>query len=305
MYDFPPYRPPSESYSALVRVTHGCPWNHCTFCGMYKNSTVKYRPFDAVSADISMMESVFPGSRTVFLGDSDSLLHQDILKIIQFISDSFPQVQRITSYARSHTLAKKSLDELKSLKGAGLTRVHVGLESGDRDILKRIKKGATPELMIRGGKNAIKAGLELCFYVLCGVGGEPGWKQHADGTARVINAVNPDFIRLRTLSLVPNAPLYQTWKSGKFEPITPLNRLKETSRLIKKLGVSDCLFASDHLTNYLWAPEGIIFFGVDGTLPEDKKNMLKTLEETIEAVRDRDDILDAHTMVQEGHIKKL
>ena len=305
MYDFPPYRPPSEGYSALVRVTHGCPWNHCTFCGMYKNLAITYRPVDAVCSDITRMESVFPGSRTVFLGDSDSLLHQDILKIVQFISDSYPRVQRITSYARSQTLAKKSLEELKALKEAGLSRVHVGLESGDRDILKRIKKGATPELMVKGGKNARTAGLELCFYILCGAGGEPAWKQHADGTVQVINAVNPDFIRLRTLSLVPNAPLYQIWKGGEFEPITPLTRLKETRRLLKKLDVSDCLFASDHLTNYLWAPEGIVFFGVDGVLPEDKKNMLNILEETIEAVRERDDILDAHTMVQEGHIKRL
>ena len=305
MYDFPPYRPPSEAASALVRVTHGCPWNHCTFCGMYKNTELKYRSFKDISDDISVIKSVFPGSETVFMGDSDSLLHKDILKITGEITHAFPEVKRITFYARSLTLARITPDELRALKDAGLTRVHVGLESGDRVILKKIRKGATPEIMIKGGLNAKKAGLELCYYILCGIGGESLWKQHADGSAYVVNRVNPDFIRLRTISLVRNAPLYNSWKSGEFDPQEPMTRLKETKRFIKKLEVSDCMLASDHVTNYLWSKEGIIFRGVDGVLPEDKKMMLKILDEAIKEVDGRDDVLDANSMVQQGFIKRL
>lgn len=305
MYDFPPYRPPSEARSALLRVTRGCPWNHCTFCGMYKSKRYEARPYAEIESDIGEIRDIFPAARTLFIGDSDSLLHDDILKIIKKAKRTFAGLTRITAYARSLTLVRKSDEELSALKEAGLTRLHVGLESGDRSLLKQICKGATPEVMVKGGQKARQAGLELCFYVLCGIGGERGWKQHADGTAGVINQVNPDFIRLRTISLVTNAPLFKSWESGEFEMITPLTRLMETRRLLKKLAVADCELASDHLTNYLWGTEGIIFQGVDGNLPGDKQEMLKTLDDVIKKIADRDDILDANALVQQGVIQRL
>lgn len=305
MYDFPPYRPPSEASSALLRITRGCPWNHCTFCGMYKNKRYEPRPYGEIKSDIDQIQDIFPQALTLFIGDSDSLLHDDILRIIKEIKRTFPVLKRITAYARSQTLIRKSSQELLALKKAGLTRLHVGLESGDRTILKQIRKGATPEVMIKGGQRSRQAGLELCFYILCGIGGEPLWKQHADGTSEVINQVNPDFIRLRTISLVSNAPLFKYWKSGEFRMISPLSRLKETRRLIKKLDVLDCELASDHLTNYLWGAEGIIYHGVDGYLPRDKEKMLKILSKAIEKIAQRDDILDANALVQQGVIQRL
>lgn len=305
MFDFMPYRPPSEALSALIRVTRGCPWNRCVFCGMYRDTKFELRPFEEIAADVEQLEDFFPGCETVFIGDSNSLLHKDLVKIVKLIKKTLPDTERITSYARAHTLHVKKVQQLKVVREAGLTRLHVGLESGDEEILKRISKGATPEIMINGGRKAKQAGFELCFYVLCGIGGDTQWQTHADGTAKVINAVNPDFVRLRTVSLVPNAPLFETWKAGKFELITPLNRLNETRRLIEQLDVSGCELASDHVTNYLWAPEGIIYHGVDGTLPKDKEWMLEILDATIEKVKARDDIVDANTLVQQGYIQRL
>jgi len=305
MYDFPPYRPPSEAGSALLRITRGCPWNHCTFCGMYKNKRYESRSCAEIESDIDQIQEIFPATRTLFIGDSDSLLHENILRIIKQVKKSFMGLKRITAYARAHTLVQKHSEELSALKKAGLTRLHVGLESGDRFILKQIRKGATPEVMVKGGQKVRQAGLELCFYVLCGIGGEKLWKQHADGTAEVINQVNPDFIRLRTISLVSNAPLFKFWEKGEFDMITPLSRLKETRRLIKKLDGVDCELASDHLTNYLWGAEGIVYHGVDGSLPRDKKVMLNILDETIEKIGQRDDILDANSLVQQGVIQRL
>ena len=305
MYDFPPYRPPSEAHSALIRVTRGCPWNHCTFCGMYKHDRYEMRTFDEINADVGMMGELFPLSRTVFVGDSDSLCHEEILKIVKLIRGKFPGLERITSYARALTLVKKKPSELQALNRAGLNRLHLGLESGDPQILKHIRKGATPEIMIKGGKMAKKAGFELCYYVLCGIGGESRWKEHADGTARVINEVCPDFIRLRTLSLVSDAPLYQEWQSGTFQPITPISRLKETRRLIEKLKVKQCELASDHVTNYLWSPQGIVYHGVDGMLPKTRDHLLETIDMAIENIREREDILDANMMVQQGVIQRL
>ena len=253
-----------------------------------------------------MMAEMFPLSRTVFIGDSGSLLHPDILKIVQYIAKAIPGLKSITSYGRALTLMKKKDSDLSELKKAGLTRVHVGLESGDPVVLKNIKKGATPDIIIKGGQKAKAAGFELCLYVLCGIGGNDRWQQHADGTARVINAVNPDFVRLRTLSLVSNAPLYNTWKAGDFIPISPLNRLTETRRLVEKIDVrGECELASDHLTNYLWSGEGIVYQGVDGMLPRDKDKMLALIDEAIEYIEKRDDIMDANMLVQQGVIQRL
>lgn len=305
MYDYPPYRPPSEANSVLIRVTRGCPWNHCTFCGMYKNTEFEFRPLEDIRKDIVLSREIFSGSRTVFMGDSEILLHPDIDEIVGFIRNTFPSAVRITAYARAHTLARLPQERLISLKNSGLSRLHVGLESGDRGILKSIRKGATPEIMIRGGGKARIAGFELCFYVLCGIGGEDDWQNQAEGTAAVINRVNPDFIRLRTLSLVAGAPLYQSWKSGTFRVITPLSRLKETRRLIEKLQVNNCELASDHLTNYLWDQDGVIYQGVDGLLPDDKENMLSKLDEAIGRVAKRHDVMDANMLVQQGVIRNL
>lgn len=321
MYDLPPYRPPSEANSVLIRVTRGCPWNRCIFCGMYKDIKFELRSYEEIASDITVAREWYQSKGscgeltpdtpklglvpTIFIGDSDSLVHKDILGIIKLIKETFPNAYRITSYARAHTLAHKSVEKLKELREAGLTRLHVGLESGDAEILNYLQKGATPEIMIKGGCNAKESGFELCFYVLCGVGGEAHWKEHSDGSARVINAVNPDFIRLRTLSLVSNAPLYEKWRLGEFEPITPLTRLKETRRLVEQLEVIDCELASDHITNYLWSPNGIIYKGVDGKLPQDKELMLDILDKTIDELANRDDILDANALIQKGIITAL
>ncbi len=316
MYDFPPYRPPSESDSVLIRVTRGCAWNRCTFCGMYKGLKFELRSYEEIASDIAIANNVFHASaeagfplhynkQTIFIGDSDSLIHKDILKILTLLNTTFPNAVRITSYTRAYTLAHKSIDNLKALRTAGLSRLHIGLESGDAKILSSLRKGATPEMMIKGGQKAKDAGFEICFYILCGAGGEDYWGASADGTAKVINSVVPDFIRLRTLSLVPNAPLYDEWKAGKFNPITPLNRLKETRKLVSQITVSDCSLSSDHITNYLWSSEGIIFRGVDGKLSQDKPLVLAEIDKAIEEVSKREIILDANTLVQQGTITHL
>lgn len=311
MYEFPPYRPPNEANSILLRLTRGCPWNRCTFCGMYKDIKFELRSYEEIASDIATARRLFlyegelGFSPTIFIGDSDSLVHKDILKTIKLIKEKFPTVVRITSYARAHTLARKSVTTLRELKEVGLTRLHVGLESGDLAILNYLQKGATPESTIKGGRNTKLAGFELCFYVLSGAGGEVNWQKHADGSACVINEVNPDFIRLRTLSLIPNALLYKKWKSGEFVPITPVTRLKETRRLIEQLKVSACELASDHITNYLWSHDGIVYKGVDGRLPNDKQTILQTLDDTIDGVSKMEYVVDANTLVQKGVIANL
>jgi radical SAM superfamily enzyme YgiQ (UPF0313 family) len=280
-YDFPPFRPPSEANSLLLRVTRGCPWNRCTFCSMYKGMKFEIRDLEEILGDIELAKDLYGDRvRTIFIGDSNSLVVKTemLVKILNALFSSFPHIERVTSYARAKTIAKKPLEDLIKIYQAGLTRLHVGLETGDRDLLKEIEKGATPEEMIEGGRKAKKAGFEYSLYVLLGVGGEEKWEQHARGTAEVLNQVDPHFIRVRTFISQPNSPLYEAMVEGSFQPALPETILKETKLLLEKLQVTS-QFLSDHISNLL---------PLHGKLPEDKEKMIQMIEEALKELREND-----------------
>jgi radical SAM superfamily enzyme YgiQ (UPF0313 family) len=280
-YDFPPFRPPSEANSLLLRVTRGCPWNRCTFCSMYKGMKFEIRDLEEILGDIELAMDLYGDRvRTIFIGDSNSLVAKTemLVKILNALFSSFPHIERVTSYARAKTIAKKPLEDLIKIYQAGLTRLHVGLETGDRDLLKKIEKGATPEEMIEGGRKAKEAGFEYSLYVLLGVGGEEKWEQHARGTAEVLNQVDPHFIRVRTFIPQPNSPLYEAMVEGSFQPASPETILKETKLLLEKLQVTS-QFLSDHISNLL---------PLHGKLPEDKEKMIQMIEQALKELREND-----------------
>jgi radical SAM superfamily enzyme YgiQ (UPF0313 family) len=280
-YDFPPFRPPSEANSLLLRVTRGCPWNRCTFCSMYKGMKFEIREVEEILGDIELARDLYGDRiRTVFIGDSNSLVIKTemIVKILESLISSFPHIERVTSYARAKTIAKKSLEDLIKIRQAGLTRLHVGLETGDRDLLKEIGKGATPEEMIEAGKKAKSAGFEYSLYVLLGIGGEEKWEQHARGTAEVLNQVDPHFIRVRTFVPQPNSPLYEAMARGEFTSPSPETILKETKLLLKGLDVTS-QFLSDHISNLL---------PLHGKLPEDKEKMIQMIEGALRGLSEND-----------------
>lgn len=276
-YDAPPYRPPSEAGSLLLRVTRGCPWNQCTFCSMYKQMPFERRTPEEIFRDLDTLKACYPVKEPCFfLGDSNSLvLEQDTLvAVLHYLYKVFPSVQRVTSYARARTLEKKSLEELRSIRDAGLTRLHIGLETGDGPLLKEIKKGATPEQMVEGAIKAKAAGFEVSLYVLAGIGGEAQWEQHAEGTAAVLNRVDPHFIRIRTLVPTPGSPLWEGVEQGSFVLASPETILGEQRRLIERLELSS-EYLSDHISNYV---------PVYGRLPGDKASMLETLDRALREV---------------------
>jgi len=273
-YDFPPFRPPSEANSLLLRVTRGCPWNRCTFCSMYKATKFEIRDIEEIKADIELAKELYGDSvGTVFIGDSNSLtIKTDILvEVLRSLYSSFPHLERVTSYARAKTLAKKPLEDLERIRQAGLTRLHVGLETGDRDLLKEIEKGATPEEMVEAGRKSKKAGFEYSLYVLLGIGGEEKWESHARGTAEVLNQIDPDFIRVRTFIPQPNSPLYEAMEEGRFRLPSPETILKETRLLLEDLEVTS-QFLSDHISNLL---------PLHGKLPENKGRMIQMIDEAL------------------------
>ena len=277
-YDFPPYRPPSEAESLLLRVTRGCPWNRCTFCSMYKHSKFEIRDLKEILEDIESAKELYGGRvGSVFIGDSNSLVvkTETLLEILKALYDSFPRIERVTSYARAKTLVKKPLKELEQIFKAGLTRLHVGLETGDRDLLNEIEKGTTPEEMIEGGKKAISAGFEYSLYVLLGIGGEEKWEQHAKGTAEVLNGIDPHFIRVRTCVPQPDSPLYHSMMEGRFKSSSPETILKETRLLLQELHVTS-QFLSDHVSNLL---------PLHGKLPDEKERMIEMIDEALEGLK--------------------
>jgi len=311
-YELPPFRPPTEAYSLLIRATRNCSWNRCEFCNMYKGLKLELRPVEEVKEDIRTAKMLADeigewaarigyGDRVglvarangilwldegvvknIFIGDSNSVIMRagDLAEIVGFLCHTFPTVERVTSYARAKTLAKKSPQELRMLREAGLSRLHVGLETGDDELLTYVKEGATAEDMIVGGRKAIEAGVELSEYVMPGLGGRERWEQHARETARVLNQIDPHFIRLRTLMLAPGMPLYEKNQRGEFSLQSLEGLLIEVRTLIEELKVKSQMVASDFSSNFY-------LMGVDGRLPQDKQSMLRSIDLTLETTRSR------------------
>ncbi len=215
---------------------------------------------------------LYYGEGNVFIQDANSLIMptRDLVDILEFLRKKIPQVGRITSYARSSTLARKSLEEIKELKDAGLTRIHIGLESGSDNVLKFVKKGTTAAKHIDAGVKVREAGITLSEYVMPGLGGKKWWEEHAIETARVLNEINPDFIRLRSLRIPPSAPLYQDLIKGKFEPLSDDEIVREIRLFIESLDGITSTLTSDHIINLLEE--------VEGKFPEDKGKMLSVID---------------------------
>jgi radical SAM superfamily enzyme YgiQ (UPF0313 family) len=211
------------------------------------------------------------GTGACFLQDADNLIMktEDLIEVLKFLREKFPDISRVTTYSRSRTIIRKSVDDLRSIKNAGLDRVHVGLESGYDPVLKLIKKGVTAGQHIEAGRKILDAGLELSEYVMPGLGGQSMWKEHAIETAKVLNKINPDFIRIRSLRMPENAPLKEKVLSGEFTMQTDDMVAEELKLFIETLDGIKSTITSDHIMNLLEE--------VTGKLPEDKDKMIEVI----------------------------
>ncbi|MDH3356344.1 MAG: radical SAM protein [Desulfobacteraceae bacterium] len=267
-YKGPIYRPPSEADSLLIQATVGCPHNKCTFCMVYKNGPgYKVRDMKDIKADILRALDIYGDHvRTLFLpaGNTIAMKTDDLCEILIFAKETFSTLGRITVYGSSQYIHKKGPQGLKRLADAGLSRIHVGLESGDDIILKRIKKGTSSKEQIEAGRWVMDAGMELSLYVVLGIGGKDRTDSHARETAKVLNEIVPDFIRLRTFVPKINTGLLAEVQNGSFQMLSPHEVLREAALLITKLRASSYL-ASDHYTNYI---------NLEGKFPEEKKRLL-------------------------------
>ncbi len=236
---------------------------------------------DEYAAFQAALNWIMGGMRSIFLQDANSpvIKPAHMIDILRHLREKFPHTERITSYARSDTIARIGDEDLEAMAEAGLNRIHIGLESGSDEVLKRVQKGVTKAVHIKAGLKVKKAGMELSEYVMPGLGGKTYWETHARETADALNQINPDFIRLRTLALPTSLELYDEFQSGKFEKSTEYEIVKEIRLFVESLEGITSMVKSDHILN--------LFQDLEGRLPEDKERMLDILHTYLTMEPDR------------------
>jgi radical SAM superfamily enzyme YgiQ (UPF0313 family) len=275
-YEEPVFRPPCESGSLIIQATIGCPHNKCMFCGMYKGKKYRVRPLPDIAEDLQMARRVWSDPYSVFLADGNTIAMRtdDLVQVLDYVREAFPKVGRISCYGGARFIKGRKVEDLRRLKEHGLKIVYMGLESGDDLILERVCKGADSDDYVRAAHKLREAGIELSTYVLAGLGGRERWREHALNSAKTLNRMSPDYIRIRTLVLMPGFPMYDQLASGEFEELTGREVALETRLLLENLEVEGAEFLSDHVSNYL---------PIYGRLPEDKEKMLAAIDDALDA----------------------
>ncbi|MCP5367578.1 MAG: radical SAM protein [Hyphomicrobiales bacterium] len=273
LYDMPLYRPPSEGQNLIIQATLGCSFNGCTFCSMYKSKQFLARPLDVLFADIEDAARDWPDAHRVFLADGDALVlpTDTLMAILDRLRANLPDLARVSCYATPTNLLRKSVDELRALRDAGLRLVYVGIESGSGDILRRIRKGATEKSMVQALSRAAEAGLKVSATVVLGLGGRDRWREHIEGTARVVNAAPPTYLSTLQLHLEPDAvdeflakygaPFAAQDDAGVLEELRLLLSLLDPPRPV--------IFRSNHASNCL---------PLAGNLPRDRDRLVALVD---------------------------
>lgn len=270
-YDTPVFRPPSEANSFILRVTRGCAHNKCTYCNMYRGVPFQILKDEEISRQIAL--GVHYGReqvRRVFLADGDALVlpTAKLLKILQALKESFPKLQRVSSYAAPKDMLRKSEEELRQLKEAGLRLLYYGMETGDGITLAAVNKGVNAEEAIEAGRRVTASGMKLSVMVILGIAGVEGSRRHALATAEAVNIIKPDMLSALCLMLYRGSELKQQFEEGKFVPPSPAGLMEELHLMLEHIDLpkeQHCLFRSNHISNYVQ---------LAGTLPQDKDRLL-------------------------------
>jgi radical SAM superfamily enzyme YgiQ (UPF0313 family) len=268
------FRPPSEAESLILQVTVGCSYNRCTFCGAYQGKSFRIKSFEEVKEDIDEVSSCNPQIRRVFLADGDALIlpQKELLRILEYLKARLKRLERIGIYANAKDILRKEVEELKRLKDLGLGILYLGVESGDREVLKRIKKNATVDQLVRAARRVKESGILLSVTVLLGIGGTERSQTHAEETGKVLSEMDPDYVGALSLMVVPGTPIEREIEAGKLELPTPFGLIQELEAMIKNCQFTDCFFASNHASNYL--PLRI-------RMPEEKEEALRRIREVL------------------------
>lgn len=269
------YRPPSEAESLILQVTVGCSYNRCTFCSAYQGKSFRIKSVEEVKEDIDEVSSYGARIPRVFLADGDALIipQKGLLQILQYLKMKLKGLERVGIYANARDILKKEVEELKELKDLGVGIIYLGLESGNPEVLKRIKKNATTDLMIRAARRVKESGIVLSVTVLLGIGGVELSQAHAEDTGKVLSEMDPDFVGALSLIVVPGTPIEKEIRTGKLVLPTPFGLVQELETMITNCRFTRCFFASNHASNYL--PLRI-------RMPEEKEEALRRIREVLQ-----------------------
>ena len=266
-------RPPSEANSLLLQVTVGCSHNKCIFCPAYKKKKFRIKSYDEILEDI-LEASRWRTAEKVFLCDGDALImpQERLVQILHSIRNHVKGVKRVGTYANAKSILRKTIDELVELRELGLGIVYLGIETGNDELLRKIRKGVTAAQMIEAGRRVKDAGIPLSVTVILGLGVSEQNTEHANDTARILTDIDPEYASALTLMLMPGTPLYSEYESGNFTPPDKFNLLRELSSIIEKSDFSGCYFTSNHASNYL---------PIKARLPSEKEKTVATIYNTI------------------------
>ena len=278
------YRPPSEASSLIIQATIGCSHNSCTFCYMYKGEPFIVRDIEDIIADLEDIREYFPRIRRIFIADGDALVlkTEHLIKLLDYINENFPNVERISSYATAGDINRKSTEELKELYNRGLHMLYIGFESGDDEILKDIKKGLTVKDYVDSMKKCKEVGFSTSITIIAGLGGVDKMEQNAINTAKLISETKPDYVSYLTMRIYENAPIYKDYVSGKFKMPSAEGILYEMKLFLENVDSQGTVFRSNHASNYV---------PLKGTLNEDRQAMIDLIDTSLENKNFRPDFL--------------
>ncbi len=246
-------RPPSEAFSILLQVTVGCSHNKCTFCGTYTGKRFRIKDDRMILGDILFASKYMKRQDRVFLMDGDALIipQKRLMWILDRIKEHLPWVRRVGAYANAKSIKMKMPEQLKDLKKNGLGILYLGVETGDEELLKGIRKGSSPQHLINMGRKVREAGIKLSVTVLLGIAGRKRSLEHAKATGELLSGMDPNYVGALTVMLLPGTPLHEEFQNGTFEVPTEKELLLELREMIAHTNLSRGLFFSNHASNYL------------------------------------------------------
>jgi radical SAM superfamily enzyme YgiQ (UPF0313 family) len=268
------FRPPSEADSLILQVTVGCSYNRCTFCGAYQGKSFRIRRFEEIQEDVDEASSYRSQIQRVFLADGNALAmpQRELQRILEYVKLRLNRVERVGIYANAKDILRKDVEDLRALKNLGLGILYLGLESGNPEILKRIKKNATVDQLIRAGRRVKESGILLSVTVILGIGGVEKSQDHASDTGKVLSDMDPDYVGALSLMVVPGTPIEKEIETGKLVLPTPFGMIQELETMIEHCDFTQCFFASNHASNYL--PLRV-------RMPEEKEDALRRIREVL------------------------
>lgn len=271
MYSQPLYRPPSEANSLIIQVTEGCSHNKCRFCYMYKSKQFRMKTEEELREHIDWLKKYYRHVDRIFLADGNVLClkTEKILELLKMVKSEFPTATRISSYSGPLDLVRKTDEELRTIREAGLDMLYMGVESGSDKVLEMMNKGVNQEQMIQAGQKAVKAGFKFSCMIISGLGGVDMMEEHAVESAKVISAINPHYFSLLRLVVEKNTELLRDIEEGRFKLASPHEILDENILMLENMELTDCIFRANHISNHI---------NQAGTLNKDKIILIDRLK---------------------------